>query len=98
MSDKKTLALAKQREHIVAQIAYERALISQNANSLRRMGRVVDKGKQSVRYLQKHPEIMLLPAAMLLVFKPRRLLTWAASGVGTWRMLQVWRNRLQNIK
>ena len=98
MSDKKALALAKEREHIVAQIAYERALISQNANSLRRMARVFDKGKQSARYLQRHPEIMLLPAAMLLVFKPRRLLKWAASGVGTWRMVQAWRNRLQKIR
>ena len=42
----KTSDLAKQRDHLVAQIAYERALITQNAGSLRRLSRAIDKVNQ----------------------------------------------------
>lgn len=94
MSEKKALALAKERDHIVAQIAYERALIAQNADSLRRLTHLVDKLTQGVRYLKKHPEVLLLPAAIIMVSRPRRLWTWAGSSLGVWRMVQVFRNRI----
>jgi len=94
MTNSKTLALVKQRDDLVAQIAFERAAIAQNGASLRRLSRMIDKVRDGIQYLKSHPEALLLPAIITFVSRPRRLLTLAISGYGLWRMAQIWRRRI----
>lgn len=89
--------LAKQRDHLVAQIAYERALIVQNADSLRRVSRAIDKVKEGLRYFKQHPEILLLPAGVVMVTRPYRLWKLAVSSFGLWRMIMMWRQRIHRV-
>lgn len=90
----KNSTLADRRDHLVAQIAYERALIAQHATSLKRLSRIIDGVNQGVRYVKKHPEVLLLPAAIAVISRPRRLLASAMSALGMWRMSRTWRQRL----
>lgn len=88
------LALMRQRDDLVAQIAFERAAIAQNGASLRRLSRMIDKIRGGIQYLKRHPETLLLPVVITVVSRPWRLLTLAISGVGLWRMAQIWRRRI----
>ena len=94
MTNAKTLTLVKQRDDLVAQIAFERAAIAQNGASLRRLSRMIDKVRDGIQYLKSHPEALLLPVVITVVSRPRRLLTLAISGYGLWRMAQIWRRRI----
>jgi len=88
-----SLALMRQRDDLVAQIAFERAAIAQNGASLRRFSRMVDKIRDGIQYLKSHPEAMLLPVVITIMARPWRLLALAISGLGLWRMAQNWRRR-----
>lgn len=94
MTNAKTLALVSQRNDLVAQISIERAAIARNGASLRQLSRMIDKVRDGIRYLKSHPEALLLPVVITAVSRPWRLLTWAISGVGLWRMAQMWRRRI----
>ena len=96
MTSARTLALARQRDEIVAQIAIERAAIAQNSASLGRFSRIIDKVRDGIQYLKSHPEALLLPVVIAIVARPWRLLTLAISGVGLWRMAQSWRRRIRS--
>lgn len=94
MTNATTLALVRQRDDLVAQIAIERAAIAQNGASLRRLSRMIDKVRDGIQYLKSHPEAFLLPVVITVVSRPWRLLTLAISGFGLWRMVQNWRRRI----
>ena len=94
MTNARTLALVRQRDHLVAQIAIERAAIAQNTASLRRLSRVIDKVHDGIRYLKSHPQALLLPIAIVVISRPRRLLAIVISAFGLWRMARMWRRRI----
>lgn len=94
MTNAKTLALVKQRDDLVAQIAMERAAIAQNGASLRRLSRMIDKVSDGIHYLKRHPETLLLPVVITVLARPWRLLALAISGFGLWRMAQSLRRRI----
>ena len=94
MTKTKALALVRQRDDLVARIATERAVIAQDGASLLRFSRIIDMVRNGIQYLKRHPEALLLPVVITVVSRPWRLLTWAISGVGLWRMAQIWRRRI----
>jgi hypothetical protein len=94
MTQATALKLVRQRDDLVAQIAIERAAIAQNGASLRRLSRMIDKVRDGIQYLKRHPEALLLPVAITVVARPWRLLALAVSGFGLWRMVQSWRRRI----
>lgn len=94
MTHATTSALLRQRDDLVAQIAFERAVIAQEGASLRRLSRMIDRIRDGIRYFRRHPETLLLPVVITAVLRPRRLLTMAISGLGFWRMARIWRRRL----
>jgi hypothetical protein len=94
MTNAKTLALVRQRNDLVAQIAIERAAIAQNGVSLRQLSRMIDKVSGGIHYLKRHPETLLLPVVITVLARPWRLLALAVSGFGTWRMVQALRRRI----
>jgi len=94
MTNATTLALVRQRDDLVAQIAIERAVIAQNGASLRRLSLMIDKVRDGIQYLKSHPEALLLPVVIAIVSRPWRLVTLAISGFGLWRMARIWRRRI----
>ncbi|MHB8715213.1 MAG: YqjK family protein [Sulfuricaulis sp.] len=94
MTNTPAMSLIRQRHNVVAQIAIERAAIAKNAVSLRQLSHVIDTVSVGIQHLKQHPETLLLPAVIAVVFRPVRLLTLAFSGIGLWRMVQTWRQRV----
>lgn len=94
MTKATSLALMRQRDNLVAQIAFERAAIAHHGASLWRLTRMIDRVRDGIHYLKSHPETLLLPIVITVVSRPWRLLTVAISGFGLWRMAQSWRRRI----
>lgn len=88
------IELAKQRGALIAQIDVERTDLAQKGASLRFAAQVTDKIRDGIRHLKNHPEILLLPLAITVVLRPRRLLALGISGFGLWKLLQSWRRRI----
>ena len=90
-----TGTLMQKRSVLLAQIAAERAALAQQGAALRPAAQVTDKVSSGMRYVSKHPEILVLPAVILALWRPHRLVSLAVSGLGFWRMLQGWRTRIR---
>lgn len=86
--------LARRRDALLAQIVTERLDLAQHGTSLRPAAQVIDKVREGIHHLKKHPEIMLFPLVLTTISRPRRLLTLGMSGLGAWRFVQRWRRRL----
>ncbi len=83
--------LAKQRLALVAQIADERSDLARNATALRYAAQVIDRINDGIQHIRKHPEILLLPLAITVATRPRRLVALGISALGFWRLLHSWR-------
>lgn len=83
--------LARHRRALVAQIADERRDLAQHATAMRYAAHVIDKINDGLQHIRRHPEILLLPLAITVVSRPRRLLALGVSVLGFWRLLQSWR-------
>jgi hypothetical protein len=94
MTHATALTLVRQRDDLVAQIAIERAAIAQEGASLRKLLRMIDKVRDGIQYLKRHPETLLLPVVITVVSRPWRLLALAVSGLGLWRMVHSLRRRI----
>jgi len=89
-------ALMHKRAVLVAQITTERAALAQQGAALRPAARMIDKVCTGMRYLKSHPGVLLLPLVILALWRPRRLLAFAVSSVGVWRLVQRGRHRLRS--
>ena len=90
-----TGSLMQKRSVLLAQIAAERAALAQQGAALRPAALVIDKVSAGVRYVHTHPEILMLPAAILALWRPRGVMSFAVKGLGFWRILQGWRARIR---
>lgn len=93
MTDK-TQQLARHSQALVAQIAIQRADIMRQAVSLKGASHFIDKVRAGVLYLKHHREAYLLPLAVLLVSRPRRIVAFFVSSLGIWRLIQNFRRAL----
>lgn len=91
----KASELARKRAALVAQIAVERASLSQQGAALRPAALTVDRIIAGVRYVKRNPVVLLLPLAILSLRRPRHWLALAIRGFGVWRLLQSRRRRLR---
>lgn len=82
------IALMHKRAALVAQIAVERAALAQQGAALRPAALMIDKVSAGIRYLKSHPGALLLPVALLALWRPQRLLAFAVSSLGIWRLVQ----------
>jgi len=94
MTNARTLALVQQRDDLVERIAIERIVIARNSASVQQLSRMLDKVRDGIRYLKSHPETLLLPIAIIVASRPRRLLAFVISAFGLWRMARMWRRRI----
>lgn len=88
MTQADAIALMRKRALLLAQISAERAALAQQARQLHPAAQMVDKARAGVRYVRSHRAILLLPIAILSIWRPRRLLSMVASGLGVWRLFQ----------
>ena len=88
MMKAKAIALMHKRNALVAQIAAERASISQQGAALRPAALMLDKVSVGIRHIRSHPGALLLPLAILSLWRPWRLLAFAGSGLWVWRLVQ----------
>lgn len=94
MKDATSTDLVKQRDDLLAKIASERMELSQNGTSMRPLMRLAGRVSGVLRYLGNHPEVLILPAAIMTISRPRRLVGMAISGWSMWRLVQKMRRRL----
>lgn len=94
MTSSRLQALAIQRLELIERITHERAALSQNAEVLQRLARIIDRVGEGIHYLKAHPATMILPAIIAAVARPWRWLSFAAGGFGLWRILARIRHRL----
>ncbi|MBI3545096.1 MAG: hypothetical protein HY081_00665 [Gammaproteobacteria bacterium] len=92
--DDEKAKLANRRQYLLAQIHYEREDLAQKGAALRVATQIIDKIRNGIHHVTRHPETLLLPLVLTLITRPRRLWTWGISGLGAWRMLQTWRQRI----
>lgn len=88
MTQADAVALMRKRAVLLAQISTERAALAQQTGQLRPAAQMVDKARAGVRYVKSHRAILLLPIAILTIWRPRRILSMVASGLGVWRLFQ----------
>lgn len=92
----KAEALKQTRSALLMQIAAERVLLAQQGAALRPAAQLIDKVSMGVRFIQSHPALLLLPITIVALWRPRRLLGYALSGLGVWRLVQQGRHRLRS--
>lgn len=88
MMKAKTVALRHKRDALVAQIDAERISLSQQGAALRPAALMIDKVSVGIRHARNHPSVLLLPLTVLTLWRPRRLLVFAGSGLWVWRLVQ----------
>ena len=91
----KAVALMNRRNELIAKIAVEQIALAQQGTTLRPTALMIDKVSGSIRYLKRHSGIWLLPAAILTLWRPKRLWTFAVSALGLWRLVQRARMRIR---
>lgn len=84
--------LARKRARLIEQIAAQRAGIARHGAALRPAAQLLDKVRDGVHYMRSHPAAWLVPAAAVLIWRPRRLMSLGLSAFSLWRFLQ--QNRL----
>lgn len=89
-------ALQQTRSALLVQIAAERVLLAQQGAALRPAAQLIDKVSMGVRFIQSHPALLLLPITIVALWRPRRLLGYAVSGLGVWRLVRQGRHRLRS--
>lgn len=92
----KANALMQKRTALLAQIAVERVVLAHQGAALRPAAQLIDKARMGFRFIQSHPALLLLPLTLVTLWRPRRLLGFAISGLGLWRMVRQGRHRLRS--
>jgi len=95
MTKAKADELMQKRVELIRQIEAQRAVLAQQGAALRPAALMIDKVGAGIRYVKSHPGVLLLPVVILALWRPRRLLSLAMSGVGVWRLVQRGRRRLR---
>jgi hypothetical protein len=93
--NEKAAELMHKRNTLVAQIGAERDALAQQGAALRPAAQMIDKVSAGIRFIKRHPGVLLVPISILALWRPRRLFTYAVSGIGLWRLVQRGRHRLR---
>jgi type VI protein secretion system component VasF len=79
--------LAERRERLIAQVAAQRATLTQDIEPLRTPLARVDLGLAALRFARRHPVWLVAGVAMVAAVRPRFVGTWLRRAWGAWRML-----------
>jgi hypothetical protein len=82
--NKKLAQLAERRGLLVAQAAVQRTALTLNLAPWHARLALVDKGVAAVRYVTRHPALMLGAALLFAALRRRRVGTWLQRGWIIW--------------
>lgn len=82
----KLAQLAERRRQLVAHAAAQRTTLANNLEPWRPRLALVDRGVSVLRYLGRNPALMVAPALLLAVFRPRRVGKWLQRGLIMWQI------------
>lgn len=86
---KKLVLLAERRQRLVLQAAEQRIVLAQTIAPLRSTIALAEAGLATVRYVKKHPVLMLGGTTLIALLRPTRLGLWLQRG---WAVLDIARN------
>ena len=88
---RKLAHLAERRSVLVAQAEAQRIALAHNLRPWRARLSLADKGIAAVRYVRRHPALLVGSALLLAALQPKRVGRWLQRGWLIWRI----RNRLR---
>jgi hypothetical protein len=85
------IELIRRRERLLVRAEIQRAEIAGAVHQWRVPVAAFDRVVEFVHTLKKHPALLVLPLAALLVIKPSRLAGWGGKAWMAWRLWRNWR-------
>ena len=82
--NKKLTALAERRSRLVTQAAAQRAALTQHMEPWRARLALADRGITVIRYIRRHPALMVGAALLFAAVRPQRARKWLQRGWGMW--------------
>lgn len=83
--------LAERRERLLAQAAQQRATLAHDVEPWRIPLALADQGLNALRYIKRHPVLLIGGVAVLAMLRPDRGWRWLRRGWLTWQVV----NRLR---
>lgn len=90
---KKLVLLAERRQRLVLQAAKQRIVLAQTIAPLRSSIALAETGLAAVRYVKKHPVLMLGGTTLIALLRPTRFGQWLQRGLAVFeiaRNLRTW--------
>ncbi len=79
--------LAEKRQRLITQIASQRVLLAQNADSLRKPLAIANKGLTVLHFIKHHPILAVgVGAALLSIAKLTGIAKWLRRGFLAWQL------------
>jgi len=78
------IPLAERRQHLLAQVALQRIALAQGIEPWRMPLAVADQGLNALRYVRRHPVLLVGGLGLLAALWPGRTWTWLRRGWGAW--------------
>lgn len=83
---RKLTLLAERRSRLIAQAAAQRTALANDMAPWRARLALADQGIAAVRYVRRHPALMLGAALLLAALRPRRTGKWLQRGWLVWQV------------
>lgn len=84
--NRKLTRLAERRRQLVARAAAQRTALAHDLAPWRARLALADRGIAALRYLRRHPALMVGAALLLVALRPRRVGTWLQRGWVVWQI------------
>jgi hypothetical protein len=82
----KLTQLGERRRRLVAQAAAQRLALAHDVEPWRARLALVDRGVDAVRYVRRHPALLMGAALLLVVWRPRHAVKWLQRGWLIWQV------------
>ena len=92
--NEKLIELAERRASLVAKAATQRAELAQAMAPWRDSLAIVDQGVLAVRYLGRHPGLVVGAVAFAAILSPKRVFGWLRRGWVVWSMALAMKRKL----
>lgn len=87
----KQVELIRRRERLLMRAEAQRDELAAVARDWRVPLRVIDGGMEVVRTLRAHPLLVVMPVAVLVAARPRRVMRWSGKAWTLWRLWRTFR-------
>jgi hypothetical protein len=80
------IRLAERRNQLVARAAAQRMVLTHNLENLRAPLAYVDQGLSALRYVWRHPLLLVGSVLLLAIWRPRVAGKWLSRGWMVWQI------------